>query len=113
MASGIDGAARLRKMEKEFLQETMHMSEALRILVHTESQSEAKERVTAAHRNLINFPQEKLAELAALPEVSAAVICIRSRWIDGYHNWLDRLEAAIEAAFSAIETVIEKGTPCE
>ena len=110
MASGIDGAARLRKMEKEFRQETMHMPEALRILVHAESQSEAMARVTSMHRNLINFPQEKLIELAALPEVAAAVISIRSRWIDGYHNWLDRREAAVEAAFSKIEMVVDEGT---
>ena len=100
-------ATQLRKMEKEFRQETMHMPDALRILLHIESQSDARERVTSTHRNLIDLPREKLIELAALPEVAVAVACSRARWIDGYHNWLARREAAVEAAFLEIEKSIK------
>ena len=104
MASGIDVAAQLRKMDRAFKKEILHLPNLLRILIYEPFQSESRQRIYEQHDNLINFSQEKLNELNALPEVAAAVHAISARWVDGYRNWSERKDTATEAAYLAIES---------
>ena len=106
MASGIDGAAQLRKMDRDFKKEILHLPELLRIVIYEPFQwfsSESRQRIYEQHHNLINFSCEKLNELNALPEVAAAVHAINARWVDGYRNWSERKDTSTEAAYLAIE----------